>query len=287
MINKEFNFERGNNYMLTAQQLKDIESLQKLCETFENIKLKLNWDLLRSRSGQQPEDFFYYESSLLVGFIGIYGFGDKVELCGMVHPDFRNNGIFTNLFNQAIEACKNQKFERILLNAPADSATASEFLNKLPCIYSISEYQMKYNHAPLNLSNDVVLRKAFSQEDKLAAIELDMKCFGMPEEAATSFNEIVSKEGTHYIIEVDGKTVGKIRVYQENNESWIYSFAVYPEYQGKGIGRKALSNVVSNEFKLVKDIYLEVEVKNERALVLYESCGFERFQTQDYYVYKG
>ncbi|QOR67812.1 GNAT family N-acetyltransferase [Cytobacillus suaedae] len=273
--------------MLTAQQLQDIESLQKVCESHDNIKLKLNWDMLRSRGSQEPEDFFKYESSLLVGFIGIYGFGDKVELCGMVHPDFRNNGIFTKLFQQAIEVCKNQGYERILLNAPADSASASEFLKKLPCIYSISEYQMKYNHSPLERSNDVVLRKASSLEDKVTAIELDMMCFGMPEEAATSFNDRILDEGTHYIIEVDGKKVGKIRVYREQGDSWIYSFAVYPEFQGKGIGRKALTLVVLDEANHVENIYLEVEIKNERALGLYESCGFEQFQTQDYYVYKG
>ncbi len=273
--------------MLKAQQLQDIESLQKICESHENIKLKLNWDMLRTRSSQETEDFFIYDSSLLVGFIGIYGFGDKVELCGMVHPNFRNNGIFTNLFQQAIQACKNQGFERILLNAPADSVSASEFLKKLPCIYSISEYQMKYNPSPLERSNDIVLRKASSLEDILAAIELDVKCFGMTEEAAKSFNERVLEEGTYYIIEEDEKTVGKIRVYREQGESWIYSFAVYPEYQGKGIGRKALTNVVLDEAKHVQDIYLEVEIKNERALGLYESCGFEQFHTQDYYVYRG
>ncbi|MBE4909616.1 GNAT family N-acetyltransferase [Bacillus luteolus] len=273
--------------MLKAQQLHDIESLQKVCESHDNLKLKLNWDMLRSRGSQEPEDFFMYESSLLVGFIGIYGFGDKVELCGMVHPNFRNNGIFTKLFQQAIEACKNQGFERILLNAPADSVSASEFLKKLPCIYSISEYQMKYNHTPLECNNDIVLRQASSLQDKVAAIELDMKCFDMTEEAAKSFNERVLEEGTYYIIEVEGKTVGKIRVYREHGESWIYSFAVYPEYQGKGIGRKALTNVVLDEAKHVQDIYLEVEIKNEHALGLYKSCGFEQFHTQDYYVYKG
>ena len=68
-----------------------------------------------------------------------------------------------------------------------------------------------------------------------------------------------------------------------NGDSWIYGFAVFPELQGKGIGRKALSKVVKMENEKGLSIFLEVEAKNAHALRLYESCGFKRFHSQDYY----
>jgi ribosomal protein S18 acetylase RimI-like enzyme len=85
------------------------------------------------------------------------------------------------------------------------------------------------------------------------------------------------------IIEASGKTAGKMRVAESNGEAWIYGFAVFPELQGKGIGRKALSRVVKMEHQKGRSVFLEVEAKNAHALRLYESCGFRSYHSQDYY----
>ena len=87
------------------------------------------------------------------------------------------------------------------------------------------------------------------------------------------------------IIEAEGKTAEKMRVSELNGEAWIYGFAIFPELQGKGNGRKALSKVVKMEQQKGLPIFLEVEAKNTHALKLYESCGFRSYHSQDYYRY--
>ncbi|KIL52083.1 GNAT family N-acetyltransferase [Jeotgalibacillus soli] len=53
------------------------------------------------------------------GFFGLYSFGRTTKVCGMVHPDYRREGIFTELFTYATEQLSMKKSERILLNCPA------------------------------------------------------------------------------------------------------------------------------------------------------------------------
>jgi ribosomal protein S18 acetylase RimI-like enzyme len=86
------------------------------------------------------------------------------------------------------------------------------------------------------------------------------------------------------MIEWEGKSVGKMRISHTDGEAWIYGFAVHPDFQGRGIGRKALINVVLEQHQNGFPVFLEVEAKNANALKLYEACGFRAYHSQDYYV---
>jgi ribosomal protein S18 acetylase RimI-like enzyme len=118
-------------------------------------------------------------------------------------------------------------------------------------------------------------------------IQLDVLGFGLNESEASEMNRRIRENSSdqRLIIEVEGETVGKMRVSESNGEAWIYGFAVFPELRGKGIGRKALSKVVKIEDHKGLSIFLEVEAKNAHALGLYESCGFRSYHSQDYYEY--
>jgi phenylalanyl-tRNA synthetase alpha subunit len=78
--------------MLTKKQLSEIKELQSICENDGGFQLKLNDDMLKNRDANLKEDFFHYDDGKLVGFVGSYGFGNKVEICGMVHPNVLKYG---------------------------------------------------------------------------------------------------------------------------------------------------------------------------------------------------
>lgn len=270
--------------MLSNKQLKEIEELQRECEAAESIQIKLNWDMLHNRKEHEISDCFHYEDGKLVGFIGLYGFGNKVEICGMVHTLYRRKGIFTNLLKKVIGVIEERTYSQILLNAPSTSESAKGFLQTIRCSYSFSEYQMKWEETDLVLQNDVKLRLA-SPDDIEIEILLDVQCFGFKAEEALEYNMRIKGENQEqfYIIETSGQSVGKIRISHTKGEAWIYGFAVFPEHQGKGIGRKALTNAILDEHQKGYPIFLEVEAKNAHALGLYESCGFKAYHSQDYY----
>lgn len=70
---------------------------------------------------------FSYDGLKLVGFLGLYDFGNKAEMCGMVHPDYRRQGIFTKLLEEAIRSAVERNYKVILLNSPAQSHSGTEF----------------------------------------------------------------------------------------------------------------------------------------------------------------
>ena len=67
---------------------------------------KLEWDNLRGRSGDRVEDLLWWEGERLLGFLGIYGFGESPELAGMVAPDARRRGIGSALLDAAVPLCR-------------------------------------------------------------------------------------------------------------------------------------------------------------------------------------
>lgn len=271
--------------MLTKEKLSEIKTLQEICEKEGRLQLKLNFDMLESRSVNGKEDFFHYEDGKLVGFLGSYYFGNKVEICGMVHPDYRRRGIFSKLLEDALDEAKKRKARTILLNAPTESQSAKEFLKNIPCSLSMVEYQMKWKKTEVSESHSVTVRPSYSDEDLEAEIQLDVQCFGLNEKEALQYRQETKDLDTdlRLIIEAEGRIAGKIRLSEMNGESWIYGFSIFPELQGKGIGRKALSKVVKIEDQKGLSIFLEVEAKNTHALKLYESCGFISYHSQDYY----
>lgn len=271
--------------MLTAKQLVDIEKLQKECEAHDNLQLKLNWEMLRDRGADQY-DFLLYNNEELIAFLAIYEFGSTAEVCGMVKPNERRKGYFTELFNSAKLSMKNHSFKRILLNAPATSDAAKAFLANLGASYKNSEHQMHWQPQELEESDGLSLRNAH-KDDIDIRVRLDVEGFGVSEEDARDMeSRIDSDEDTDMLmIIVNDEVVGKIRIKREEGQAWIYGFSILPEFQGRGIGRKALRKVVKGQCELDHSVHLEVETKNEHALKLYESVGFEIVHAQDYYTY--
>ncbi|MFZ3578384.1 GNAT family N-acetyltransferase [Virgibacillus sp. DJP39] len=269
---------------MNNQQLNDIKELQLLCEKEDKIQLKLNWEMLKSRKEKDEMDFYHYEDGSLVGFLAIYQFGNKYEICGMVNPGNRNRGIFTSLFNQALKVIPHEAKE-ILLNTPANAEAARNWLQTKACDYSFSEYQMKWVPVQLEVKQPIVRLRKAGPSDLETQIKLDIECFEYDPAGARDFNENngYSESKVSYMIEVESEVVGKIGIQRDENESYIYGFAIFPEFQGKGYGRNALIQTVLAEKKTEGVILLEVAAENKNALKLYEECGFYSYEVQDYY----
>ncbi|RIW35100.1 GNAT family N-acetyltransferase [Bacillus salacetis] len=274
--------------MLTEQQLKDIEKLQEVCEEHGCYRLKLNDDMLRSRT-HNKDDYFYYERDVLIGYLGLYGFGSSYELCGMVHPDFRRRGIFSSLFHQAVSSLKERRINKLLINSPGSSLTGKAFTSSLPAPYSFSEYQMKWKPRDLEPVNEDIQLAPVTKEDRGLILELDYLCFNVGRDDSMEFMEHVQQEAgnSSFVIKYKGRKSGKIHIQREQDRSYIFGFAVHPSLQGRGIGSAVLAKTVHTESMAGRSIYLEVAAKNDNALKLYEKAGFVSYQVQDYFVFEG
>ena len=265
--------------MLTIQKLHDVKNLQKECETQGNFQLKLNWDMLENRDITQL-NFFQYEKGELVAFLALYPFGSTVEVCGMVKPNERQKGIFSSLFKKGLEIALQNGYKEILLNAPSESHSAKIFLNKQGAIYKFTEHQMEWQDRIPEPVEDLTLRKA-TVEDLDISTRLSIEAFGMSKEDALS-----AETDDMLMIEINEKTVGKLRLKRTDKQTWISFFSILPEYQGKGIGRKVLQKVIKDQISDGFSVHLEVETKNDHALGLYKTVGFKVVHSQNYYLYQ-
>ena len=83
--------------------------------------------------------------------------------------------------------------------------------------------------------------------------------------------------------ERDGRVITTIRA-QRSPEQWgIYGFAVAPHLRSMGTGRDLLRRACRTHEAEVTRLHLEVEVINDRALVLNTSLGFAQTSTEDYF----
>lgn len=272
--------------MLTTKQFSDIEQLQKEVEAHDGLEMKLNWDMLRNRY-TEGLDFLHYEKDELIAFLGLYPFGSTVEITGMVKPNERRKSHFTQLFEDALSAVRRAGYKKILLNAPASSHEAKEFLRKQGAAYAFSEHQMQWQPQSLDESEDDFTLREATKEDLEIRVRLDVEVFNvLMENAVATESRINGDEDTDMLmIDVADETIGKIRVKRENGQAWIYGFSIFPEHQGKGFGRKVLRRVIKQQSERGHSVHLEVETKNANALRLYESVGFKIVHAQDYYVY--
>lgn len=273
----------------------DINNLQKLCSELDQptLKLELDYKLRRSEalngSINNINEFMYYDENYLIGYIGICHFGgDAIEVNGMVHPEYRRRGVFKALFSFVKDEWGKRESQKMLLLSDNNSLSGLEFIKRnCAANYDHSEYEMFLSCNPkedLNLYN-VVLRKATNQDAKEIArqnavyfeIEYKEDDLLIPEEEEQLGTSI-------YLAEVDHTVIGKVHLELSDGVGGIYGLGVLPEYRKKGYGREILSRAIEKlKERNLKDIMLQVEVKNKSALKLYSSCGFEVTSTMDYF----
>jgi len=292
-----YNFENRiglySRQQVSQSEYAQIIELMEVCNKHDTIDLSVNLNLsiLIDRTGDEESDLLYYENNKLVGYVGIYSFfkKDEVEICGMVHPDFRRRGIFTRLFEAAKSECKERWIKTILLVNEQKSESGKAFAVSVKASHEFSEYRMKY---------DITTVKELPKEDSCLTlriaegvdtpdlIDIGMKCFNtsLEEEKSLIVSGMLSKHRRIFTALFNDIIIGTITVSTDGLSSNISGFAVHPDFQGRGFGKQILLNIVNNLLnENVCDINIEVETKNQNALRLYEGCSFKVTTAYDYY----
>ena len=284
-----------------------INGLQMLCSQYgqETLKLELDYKLSDAKNASESagiqgvNEFMYFNGTELIGYVGICGFGGEsapFEISGMVHPAYRQQGIFTKLHELVMDECRRRNTGGILLLCDQKSDSGHEFLNRIGAVYKYSEFEMYLGDEPegtsKELPHEINLRKASNedagevarqnaiyfrdraeQEDKDAPVEILL----LPEEE--------EKRGmTIYLAEAEEKIVGKVHLQVSSGTGGIYGLGVLPENRGKGYGRAILLKAI----EILKAVSMEqnmlqVAAENEKALSLYKSCGFAETSVMDYF----
>jgi ribosomal protein S18 acetylase RimI-like enzyme len=282
-----------------------INRLQKRCISEDQTTLKLELDYkLGVYSGtdcegmRQINEFMHFDGNELIGYLGICEFGGvdtPLEVNGMVHPEYRCQGVFGTLSRLVIAEWRRRSPKSMLLLSDRKSEGGQAFIKRTGARYHHSEHEMYLQTSQPEVHYDfegIIFRKATNADaweihrqnaiyfgDKLGEEETSDLMEGMilPEEE--------EKRGmTIYLAEVDQQVIGKVHIQLSSGIGGIYGLGVLPEYRGKGYGRATLLKAVDKLKEAnAGDIMLQVSVENANALRLYQSCGFVETSTMDYF----
>lgn len=281
---------------LSEEQLNQVTALEALCTQHDHISLKLELDYKQWRSKKDPNaangpvtEFLCYANELLIGYIGICIFGGGVpEITGMVHPEYRQQGVFKRLLGLAQAALKVDAQTKALLLCDRLATVGKIAIEKEVNGLDHSEFEMYLNQAKFNklAINDLVFRQA-TKDDSLEIRRQNAIYFNTNESELDLIDpEIEAQRGMRIIMMVlpDGKIIGKTHLESSADSGAIFGLGVLPEYRGLGYGKKLLNYSVANLLESgAQSVMLQVATDNEKALTLYTETGFETTSTMDYF----
>ncbi|WP_099023244.1 ribosomal protein S18-alanine N-acetyltransferase [Mycolicibacterium palauense] len=120
--------------------------------------------------------------------------------------------------------------------------------------------------------------------DAEACAELERLLFaGDDPWPARAFREAVREAHHHYVAaRADGRLVGYAGIARLGRrapfEHEVHTIGVHPDFQGRGIGRRLLADLLgfADSAGPGGAVFLEVRTDNDSAIALYESVGFSR-----------
>ncbi len=292
-----------------------INELQNQCFNFERVALKLELEYKLAAALEMEgkkernviDEFLYFDGKELIGYIGICGFGgvgEQLEITGMVHPGYRRQGIFTELYQEVLKECRRRKVSSFLLLCDKESLSGQSFLRKICADFKNSEFEM-YLNKEIVFNDELLCGITFQKATNKDAVEVDRQnriyfsdhvSFLEAEGTDATTNnanmqeELLLPEDEEkrglliFLAKKEDNLVGKVHLQVNTQVGGIYGLGVLPEYRGKGYGRAVLLFAVQ-EFKRrnVEQVMLQVSAVNPTALGLYQSCGFCITSTMDYY----
>lgn len=131
--------------------------------------------------------------------------------------------------------------------------------------------------------NPIVTRK-LKPEDVYEVVQIEKQCFSDPWSESAILESALSPN-SYFIVAVkkfekeedeEKKILGYAGLYAAGEEAYVYNIAVRPEWQGKGIGKSLINELVSYCLKNnLGFISLEVRISNNIAINLYKKFGFK------------
>jgi ribosomal protein S18 acetylase RimI-like enzyme len=266
---------------LTPGALQAVAELERQVVQADGGRLKLEWDNLRSRSGDRVEDLLWWGGERLLGFLGIYTFGESPELAGMVAPAARGRGIGSALLDVAVPLCRERGDRPPLLVVPRQSVEGQRLALRRGGTLDHSEHHLVLLDQPKAgpQEPEISLRPATGPDVPLVVSLLE-RGFGW-----SGPDDLGDRLKRTALVELRGAVVGTLFLERDDDEeASIFGFVIEPSLQGRGIGRAALRQACQQaRADGARRISLDVDVANDRALGLYTSIGFTPVTTEDYF----
>lgn len=224
----------------------------------------------------------YTEQEELIGFaaaadlVGLHHY----EWSLFVHPDYRRLSLGTALADGVSHALAQRQAESELV-AFIDEVDIAAFMERIG-------YRPEFNEILLSaepLPDD-------SLPEGLTVVPYAGQAVQLAELLTAAFDDsvlpimehnMIDPEREIWLLQKGQQLIGTATLVTEEKSLWVTAFAIHPEQQGKGYGKRFLKWSRNLAFQRgLKRVLLDVETNNQ-ALHVYEGSGFRRVQTISYW----
>jgi len=273
---------------LTPDEIAEISRLIDICNEHDRLRMRIGLEMLRERRGDETNDFLYYAGGQLVGYLEADSYSRKEkELTGMVHPDFRRQGIFAALFTAAKKELQQRGVQKLIFVCEHKSESGRAFLATTGAELAFAEHEMWLGtlHERGRRTEGLSMRRAYAGDIDTIVSFLATDS-GNVDGVKGWVTELMGKPESFwfFLATLHGQPLGTVRLDFMEDVTGIYAFEVRLGYRGLGYGREMLEQLIHiARAASTKPIMLDVETDNTNAVGLYLSCGFEVKTTYDYY----
>lgn len=285
---------------LTDSQRIEVQDLYQLCKKKDLLKAELEIDESLNFYTDAPCFFLAYTTDtnpILVGFLFTFCPNyNEAEIKAFVHPDYRRQHIFTNLVEAAKVVIQDFMFDYILYVVEPNAYCAKEVLSQMnltkPVEFDHQEYTLKYNPKDhdkipsLSLSGEMKITPVDNKTKAIALSIAGAAFFELPSDFSHLIESSIQLPNRQLLLlTIAGFPGGIIGIGEEESHMYIYAFAIHPRFQRQGFGKKLLAQalITALEKGKGKDVFIDVDVANPRALDLYQHLGFVIISQMNYY----
>ncbi len=137
------------------------------------------------------------------------------------------------------------------------------------------QIESKFSEIIEKIQNTVVIREMKESDIKEIA-DLEKECFSEPWSENSLRDELINETARFYVVRHSENLLGYIGSNNICNEVYITNVAVNKECRGNGYGKILVNHLIKqSEVENAFFITLEVRKSNEKAISLYEKCGFK------------
>ncbi|HET9112062.1 MAG TPA: GNAT family N-acetyltransferase [Ktedonobacterales bacterium] len=283
---------------LDTRELAEVLALKSACDALEHLDLKLGYGAPDPAAATYPAVLLARAGDRLIGYCSLDGDATTVEICIMVHPEWRRWRLGLRLFETARANFKGAGGDQMFAVCEDASASGRVFLRMLATQRAFSEHRMRWRGAQSTPRSTTVtdgapdaaaftVERARPEDYQSLAATLG-RAFNMAETRLLADLTSASAVATEqvYVARLDGTLVGGFRLSILPDSTGIYAFGVDPSYQRRGLGRRMLAQACTLATRQgAKRVTLEVDTDNVAAIALYRSGGFEIITTYGYYIF--
>lgn len=280
-------------YQLHAEMLTALNGLLRACWKTDKATIPTYPHLIKEFRAGLPS-LLCFENNQLIGFLaGFFFYNDAIEISLMIHPEYRQKGLASKLWQMLITHLKHNKvLNRLIITSPSGIYTKllthhgfhlTHTEVDMVCIpYTPDELQVTLSAAD---REQTFIREATMEDlDNLCAI--NTICFESKWSDPTMRMRTILQTPnlSVFVCVYQGQCIGQVHLVFEPNQVRLTDLAVLPEVQYKGFGRLLVLFALGyvHERKHEK-LCLSVEITKKHALKLYQDTGFKIYNAVDYY----